>query len=61
MSINVDDDQKLYNLLEPSNGGFDPKERDIPKGWVESKNGKTRLWWRGIGNEFYNNWNALIV
>ncbi|MBK9415301.1 MAG: SIR2 family protein [Bacteroidetes bacterium] len=58
--LNDADVQKLYNLLEPSNGGFDPKEEIFP-GWVESKNGKTRLWWRGIGNEFYNNWNALIV
>ena len=52
--------EKLENF-EPLDGGFDPLESQIKKGWIFSKNKRTRVWWKGIGQEFYNNWNHIIA
>lgn len=52
--------EKLQNF-EPFDEGFDPTEKQIAKGWINSKNKKTRVWWKGVGGEFYNNWENLIA
>jgi len=46
--------------IEPLDGGFEPKEREIQKGWIKSRNENTRYWWRGIGDNFYENWTNII-
>ncbi len=68
-SINYDNvafdkwDDAAVETLEsifPHNGGFDPSETQISTGFIKSLNLKTRVWWRGIGNDFYNNWPSII-
>lgn len=46
--------------FEPLNGGFEPSDKQIAKGWIISKNKKTRVWWKGISEEFYNEWEQII-
>lgn len=55
-----EDVTSILQAIEPSNGGFHPLESEIQKGWIKSKDGDTRFWWRGIGSEFYDNWTRII-
>lgn len=48
------------NSVVPNNGGFELREKEISKGWISSKNGNTKIWWKGIGSEFYKEWPNII-
>lgn len=57
------DDDVIATLqsIESINGGFNElREKEIQKGWINSKDGQTRYWWKGIGSDFYNNWPSII-
>lgn len=55
-----DDVTSILQSIEPLDGGFHPKEIEIKRGWIKSKDGQTLYWWRGIGSDFYNNWPTII-
>ncbi|MEZ5004769.1 MAG: SIR2 family protein [Chitinophagales bacterium] len=57
-----DDVTSILQSIEPIDGGFDNiKEKDIQNGWIISRNGNTKVWWKGIGNDFYNEWTNIIA
>lgn len=33
----------------------------LKKDWGESKNGRVRLWWKGVGKDFYSAWSRIIA
>lgn len=52
---------EFLGQIEPAGNGFNHiSERQLVKGWINSENGKTSVWWKGIGEDFYNNWNEII-
>ncbi|WP_338871408.1 hypothetical protein WBJ53_25325 [Spirosoma sp. SC4-14] len=55
-----DDVTSIIESIEPYDGGFEPKEIEIQNGWIKSKNGNTIYWWKGIGEDFYQNWSSVI-
>jgi hypothetical protein len=57
-----DDINSFLKSIEPSNGGFDNiNEKEIQSGSIISKNGNTKFWWKGIGDDFYSNCSSLIA
>lgn len=55
------DVKSILQSIEPIGGGFDPKESEIQKGWIKSKDEQTIYWWRGIGSDFYDNWAEIML
>jgi hypothetical protein len=55
-----DIEKTVFENIEPFDNGFNLNLTQIAKGFVKSKNGNTRVWWRGIGEEFYTNWSKII-
>ncbi len=47
--------------IKPSSWNFDHlKDKKINQnGWVASKNGNVKFWWKGIGNDFYDAWEII--
>lgn len=59
--LNNSDVDSIIQSITPFDGGFEPKEIEIQSGWIKSRNGNTRFWWKGIGAEFYQNWPQIIA
>lgn len=52
---------EIFRNIQPIDDGFEEiKESAIPRGWITSKTGKTKYWYRGIGENFYNHWSKII-
>lgn len=56
-------DDEVLNFLRKvrPNGDFFGDGVELLKNeWIISKNGKVKIWWKGIGNEFYEKWNEVL-
>ena len=50
----------LTNKVAPQGDGFGDGDELGKLDWIVSKNEQVRIWWQGIGRDFYYNWYRII-
>lgn len=56
-----DDDIRNYLdfIVCPADNGFPQGDVLVRNPFIASNSGRIKIWWKGIGTDFYNNWKAL--
>lgn len=50
----------LNNKISPTGGGYPEADGLIKKEWIESTNKNIKIWWKGVGKDFYDKWKEII-